>query len=186
MGRIAVLLAMSHTEVMDHGTAQEHLRDMMSAVSKPSRPKRIVIGTKHSNPFGVIIAQGRIVFEYAKMMMGDEAMSQMLKSEKKLRLPRGFGPHVVVIACIVHAQTLCENSLRNHWPITFSLCGRVLPQYKECSATKMPHRSDRRRVLQTALNVPSSGTSSTTGSLTAFRYTMPDFTSRYFLSEHGI
>ena len=108
MGRIAVLLAMSHNEVMDHGTAQEHLRDMMSAVSKPPRPNRGVIGTKQSNAFGVIINQGRIVFEYAKMMMGDEVMSQVVKGETKMRLPRGFWP-----ACCRHClHRVCTDALR--------------------------------------------------------------------------
>ena len=107
LGRI-VLPAMSHDAVVDRGAAHEHLRDIMSAISKPERPKNTIIGTKQNKPFGVVISQGRLVFEYAKMSIGEEAMSQMVQSEQKLRLPRGFWP-----ACCRHClHRVCTDALR--------------------------------------------------------------------------
>ena len=94
--------------MMVSGTAQEHLRDILSATSKPERPKAAVIGYRQSTPFGVVISQGRVVFEYAKMSIGEEAMSHIVKSGQKLRLPRGFWP-----ACCRHCfHRVCTDALR--------------------------------------------------------------------------
>ena len=59
-----VLPGMSHDAVVDRGAEEKHLRDIMSATSKPERPKNTIIGTKQNKPFGVVISQGRLVFEY--------------------------------------------------------------------------------------------------------------------------
>jgi len=108
LGRITVLLAMSHTGVMDNATAQGYLRDMMSAVEKPPRPKRGVIGSRQSNQCGVIVNQGRIVFEYARMMMGDEEVNRVVTDGHQLRLHRGFWP-----ACTSHCfHRTCTGTLR--------------------------------------------------------------------------
>ena len=118
LGRIAVLLAMSHTGVMDNATAQEYLRDMMSAVEKPPRPKRGVIGSRQSNQFGVIVNQGRIVFEYAKMMMGDEVMNRVVTDGHQLRLHRGFWPactsHCFHRTCTAALRKQLANSLKHY------------------------------------------------------------------------
>ena len=60
-----VLPAMSHNAVIDRGLEQENLQNIMSATSKPERPKSIVIGTKANKTFGVLVAQGRLVYEFA-------------------------------------------------------------------------------------------------------------------------
>ena len=80
-----VLPAMSHDAVVDRGAEEKHLRDIMSAISKPERPKSTIIGTKQNKPLGVVISQGRLVFEYAKMSIGEEAMSLLVQSEQKPR-----------------------------------------------------------------------------------------------------
>ena len=93
LARVAVLPAMSHTKTMDHDAAQGQLRLMMSAASKPLRPKQhAVIGSRQNIIFGIVVAQGRVVYDYALMMMGEEAMSKVLRNEKKLKLSRGFWP----------------------------------------------------------------------------------------------
>ena len=94
--------------MMVSGTAQEHLRDILSATSKPERPKAATIGARQSTPFGVVISQGRVVFDYAKMSIGEEAMSHIVKSGQKLRLPMGFWP-----ACCHHCfHRVCTDALR--------------------------------------------------------------------------
>ena len=109
LARVAVLQAISHTKTMDQDDAQGQLRLMMSAVSKPVRPKQnAVIGSRQNIIFGIVVAQGRLVYEYALMMMGEEAMSEVLRNEKKLQLPRGFWP-----ACCLHClHRKCTDSLR--------------------------------------------------------------------------
>jgi len=132
------------------------------------------------------VNQGRIVLEYAKMMMGDEVVNRVVTDGHQLRLHRGFWP-----ACTSHCfHRTCTAALRKQ--LAKSLQHYIFSMRKGATTAqgmlgdKMPHRSDRRRVLQTALNAPSSGSSSTTGLLTVFSYSMPDFTSSYFLSRHGI
>ena len=94
---------------MDDDSAQMVLRDMMSAVSKPARPKsQAVIGSRDSIPFGITVAQGRIVYDYARMFLGDEAMSHVVSKETSFRAPRGFWP-----ACCMHCLHLkCTDKLR--------------------------------------------------------------------------
>ena len=94
---------------MENDSAQRHLRDMMSAMSKPARPKsQAVIGSRENIPFGITVAQGRIVYDYARMFLGDEAMSHIVTKERSLRLPRGFWP-----ACCMHCLHLkCTDRLR--------------------------------------------------------------------------
>ena len=91
LGRI-VAPAMSHNAVIDRGAAQEILRDIMSASSKPERPRAATIGTNHSQPFGTVISPGRLGCDYAKMCLGEEAMSHMVQGEQKASLPRGCWP----------------------------------------------------------------------------------------------
>ena len=94
---------------MDDDSAQRHLRDMMSVVSKPARPApEPVIGSRACTRFGITVAQGRIVYDYARMFLGDEAMSHIVTQERSLRLPRGFWP-----ACCMHCLHLkCTDRLR--------------------------------------------------------------------------
>ena len=109
LARVAVLQAISHTQTMDQDDAQMQLRLMMSAVSKPVRREHnAVIGSRQSRDFGVVVAQGRLVYEYALMMMSETSMNEVLRSENKLRLPRGFWP-----ACCLHCfHRKCTDSLR--------------------------------------------------------------------------
>ena len=111
-----VLPAMSHNAVIDRGLEQENLQNLMSATSKPERPKSIVIGTKANKTFGVLVAQGRLVYEFAKMCTGETAMNRLLGSVEGFRLPRGFWP-----AC-------CKNCL-----------GRVCTDAMRKSLTKALH-----------------------------------------------
>ena len=179
---------MSHTEAMDHDTAQVQLRDMMSAVSKPARPKQQApIGTKQSKTIGIVIAQGRVVYDYALMVMGDEAMSKVLKHETTLQLPMGFVARMLfsLPASQMHrrfAKTAEEVIAVLHCLVAEGSYHSTRHALRQRVRTEAVERG----FLITTLNVPSSGSSSTTGSLTAFRYTIADFTSRYFLREHNI
>ena len=64
----------------------------MSASSKRERRKSVVIGARTPESFGVKISKGQVVYEYAKLVIGAEAMSHSVQSGEKLRLPRGFWP----------------------------------------------------------------------------------------------
>lgn len=74
-----------------HST-QEHLRHILSTTATPVRPRTVVIGSRTATPFGVLITQGRLVYEYARMSIGDEAMSHILQTGLQLWLPRDFWP----------------------------------------------------------------------------------------------
>ena len=55
-----------------------------------------------------MISQGRVVFDYAKMTIGEEDMNHVVQSGQKLRLPRGFWP-----ACCRHClHRVCTDALR--------------------------------------------------------------------------
>ena len=69
-----VLPAMSHNAVIDRGREQENLQHILSATSKPERPRSVGKGTKENKTIGVKVAQGRLVFELTKMCMGETAM----------------------------------------------------------------------------------------------------------------
>ena len=83
---------MSHNAVNDRGREQENLQHILSATSKPERPKSVVKGTKENKTICVKVVQGRLVFEFAKMCMGETAMKRLLAGEAGFRLPRGFWP----------------------------------------------------------------------------------------------
>ena len=80
----------------------------MSASSKRERRKSVVIGARTPESFGVKISKGQTVYEYAKMVIGEEAMSHIVQSGEKLRLPRGCWP-----ACCRHCfNRKCTDALR--------------------------------------------------------------------------
>ena len=106
--RRIVLPAMSHDAVVDRGAEEKHLRDIMSTISKPERPKSTIIGTKQNKPFGVVISQGRVVYDFAVMSIGEEAMSLMVQSEQKQRLPKGFWP----ACCRFCFHRVCTDAFR--------------------------------------------------------------------------
>ena len=61
-----------------------------------------------SHHAGAVMSQGRVVFEYAQMCIGEEAMSHIVQSGQKLRLPMGFWP-----ACCRHClHRVCTGALR--------------------------------------------------------------------------
>ena len=94
---------------MEKNSAQMHLCEIVSATSRPTRPKGpVVIGSRDNAAFGITVAQGRIVYDYARMFLGDEAMSHIVSKERTLRLPRGFWP-----ACTLQCLKLkCTDRLR--------------------------------------------------------------------------
>ena len=102
-----VLPAMSDDAASNRSAVEEHLRYILSASSKPQRAKSALIGTKQNKCFGVVIAQGEVVFDYAKMVLGEQAMSHNVQGVQKLHLPRGFGQRVANTASIGNATMLC-------------------------------------------------------------------------------
>ena len=82
----------------------------MSASSKPERPRRATIGARQKQTFGVEISQGRVVFDYAKMSIGEEAMSHIVQSGQKLRLHhlRVFGAPVGGNVSSVNLTVVCK------------------------------------------------------------------------------
>ena len=87
-----VLPAMSHNAVIDRGREQENLQHILSATSQPERPRSVVKGTTESKTIGVKVVQGRLVFEFAKICMGETAMKRLLAGEAGFRLLGGFWP----------------------------------------------------------------------------------------------
>ena len=81
---------MSDDAASDRGAVEENLRYIFSTSSQPKRAKSAVIGTKENKSFGVVIAQGELVFDYAKKRLGEEAMSHIVQGVAKLSLPRGL------------------------------------------------------------------------------------------------
>ena len=111
LARVAVVPAMSHTATMDHEALQGKLRLMMSATPKALRPKQhAVIGSRQNTMFGTVVEQGRLVYDYARMMIGTDAMGKVLRNETRLRLSRGFWPSF----CCQCLHRKCTDALRKH------------------------------------------------------------------------
>ena len=68
----------------------DELRHILSACTKPQRPKAAVIGSRANKTFGVRMREGRVAFEYAQMLVGEKAMSHAVRRGHKLQLPRMF------------------------------------------------------------------------------------------------
>ena len=86
----------------------DDLRNIMSASSKPERPRSATIGARDSNKALVRINQGKIVYEYAAREIGVQVMSRILQTGEKLRLPRGFWP----ACCKVCFDRVCTDAFR--------------------------------------------------------------------------
>ena len=158
----------------------------MSAISKPERPTSTIIGTKQNKPFGVVISQGRVVFEYAKMSIGEEAMSPMVQSEQKQRLPKSFWP----ACCRFCFHRVCTDVFRKSLSKALLLYLRSLRKGVTTTCgmlvEKMPKIRDHMVAVKILQNVPSSGSCCMIGLLTVFRYTTRELISRYFFRKHGI
>ena len=89
---LALLLppALSHNATSVRDTTQEVLRDIMSARTKPLPPRRAKNGTRRRKALGVEINNGNTVFTYAKNFIGEKAMSHIVQSGEKFRLPKNF------------------------------------------------------------------------------------------------
>ena len=103
-----VLPAMSHDAVVDRAAGEKHLRDILSATSKPERPKSTRSGTKENRNFGVLMSQGRVVYDFAVMSIGGKPMSLMVQSEQTQRLPKGFWP----ACCRFCFHRVCTDAFR--------------------------------------------------------------------------
>ena len=93
------------------------LRDIMCAISEPEKPRAAAtVGVRQATRYGVSIHQGRTVFEFAKTLIGDKAVSHSLTTGVKLRLPKGFWP-----GCCQHCfRRVCTDALRKS--LNKSLC----------------------------------------------------------------
>ena len=73
-----------------NGTEEDSLRYMMSASAKLERPKEVAIVGRENKHFGAVLAQGRTVFNYANLTLGEKAMSHILQSRVKIRFLKRF------------------------------------------------------------------------------------------------
>ena len=94
---LIVLQAMSHTPKNVTDGEQELLRDIMSARPKPRRPTRTSTARNQSIPLAEEINRGHVVFDYLKMVIGEDAMSNIVKGSQPLHMPRDFWP-----GCCLH------------------------------------------------------------------------------------
>ena len=73
-----------------NGTEEDSLRYIMSASAKLERPKEVATVGRENKQFGAVLSQGRTVFNYANLTLGERAMSHTLQSRVKIRFPKGF------------------------------------------------------------------------------------------------
>ena len=66
------------------------MRYIMSAFIPRRQAKRMVKASRENKQFGAVLSQGRTVFNYANLTLGEEAMSHTLHSRVKIRFPKGF------------------------------------------------------------------------------------------------
>ena len=86
----------------------DELRYIMSAPSGRKRDRKGRIGARESRSYDVQLKQGQVVFEYAKMNMGEEAMSHIVERGQKPRLPKYFWPN----CCEKCFNRVCTDALR--------------------------------------------------------------------------
>ena len=82
--------AMSHNAMACNRTEEDNLRYIMSAFIPRRQAKRMVKASRENKQFGAVLSQGRTVFNYANLTLGEEAMSHTLHSRVKIRFPKGF------------------------------------------------------------------------------------------------
>ena len=109
---LPVLLAsaMSHNVSNVSAAQQDAVRDLMTAAAQPKRPRKrpIKIGARQDQTFSIKLEQGRTVYDFAKMQIGDEALNDMVQGKKGILFPRGFWP-----ACTRHCfNRVCTAALR--------------------------------------------------------------------------
>ena len=83
-------LAMSNGCMQEGVPAHVDVSQRSAASSQPRRPRAVLTSARGQRRMEEIKEQGNIVFEYAKLMVGKEAISHTVQSGAKIRVPRGF------------------------------------------------------------------------------------------------
>ena len=79
--------------MVDRAAEEKHLRDIMTATSKPERPKNTIRNWHRTKQdIRSYNVTKHVVCDFAVMSIGEKHMGLMVQSEQTQRLPKGFWP----------------------------------------------------------------------------------------------
>ena len=152
---LPVLLAsaMSHNVSNVSAAQQDAVRDLMTAAAQPKRPRKRPnkIGARQDQTFSIKLEQGRTVYDFAKMQIGDEALNNIVQGRKKILFPRGFWP-----ACTRHwFNRVCTAALRRALSKALRLYIQALRKGATTACGKLGDKQpQQKRSVGGALNAP--------------------------------